>query len=45
MLPAIIIVKFVKIWDKNSNYTGKKYNIPVNKIWYILDICYTVATK
>ena len=45
MLPAIIIAQFVKIWDKNSNYTGKAYNIFDNKIRYFLDTYYTVGIK
>ena len=45
MLQAIIIAQFVKIWDKNSNYTGKTYNILDNKIQYFLNKSCTVAIK
>ena len=45
MLPATIVAKFVKIWDKNSNYTGEAYDILDDKIRYFLDRCYTVAVK
>lgn len=45
ILSAIIIAQFVKIWEKNSNYTGEVYDILNDKILYFLDICYTIATK
>ena len=45
MLPATIVAQFVKIWDKNSNYTGEAYDILDDKIRYFLDTCYTVAIK
>ena len=45
MLPATIVAKFVKIWDKNSNYTSKAYDIFDDKIQYFLDIYYTLALK
>ncbi len=45
MLPATIVAQFVKIWDRNSNYTGKTYNILDDKIRYFLDKYYTVAIK
>ena len=32
MLPATIVVRFVKIWDKNSNYKGEAYDILDNEI-------------
>ena len=32
MLPAIIVAQFVKIWDKNSNYTEEAYNILDDKM-------------
>ncbi len=45
MLPTTIIAQFVKIWDRNSNYIGKVYDILDDKIQYFLNICYTVAIK
>ena len=45
ILPATIVAQFVKIWDKNSNYTGEAYDILDDKIRYFLDTCYTVAIK
>ena len=45
MLPAIIVAQFVKIWDKNLDYTGEAYDILDDKIRYFLDTCYTVAIK
>ena len=45
MLFATIVAQFVKIWDKNSNYTGGAYNILNDKIQYFLDICYIVVIK
>ncbi len=45
MLPTTIVAQFIKIWDKNSNYTSKAYNILDNKIRYFLNTCYTVAIK
>ena len=45
MLSATIIAQFVKIWDKNSNYISKVYNIFAYKIRYFLDTCYTVVIK
>ena len=45
MLSATIVAQFIKIWDKNSNYTGEAYNILDNKIWYFFDTCYIVAIK
>ena len=45
MLPATIVAQFVKIWDKNTNYTGEAYDIFDDKIRYFLDTCYTVAIK
>ncbi len=32
MLPATIVAQFVMIWDRNSNYTGKAYDILDDKI-------------
>ena len=45
MLPTTIIAKFIKIWDRNSNYTSKIYDILDDKIQYFLDIYYTVTIK
>ena len=45
MLSTTIVAQFVKIWDKNSNYISKIYDIFDDKIRYFLDICYTVAIK
>ena len=45
MLLATIVAQFVKIWDRNSNYTSKVYDILDDKIRYFLDTCYTVAIK
>lgn len=45
MLLATIVAQFVKIWDENSNYNGKIYNILCNKIWYFLNIYYLIAIK
>ncbi|WP_375449258.1 hypothetical protein, partial [uncultured Nostoc sp.] len=45
ILPATIIAQFIKIWDKNSNYTGKAYDILDDKIRYFFDTCYIVAIK
>ena len=37
ILPITIIAQFIKIWDKNSNYIGKAYDI--------FDIYYKVTIK
>lgn len=44
-LPATIIAQFIKIWDQNSNYTDKIYDILNDKIQYFFDICYIVTIK
>ena len=45
ILPVTILAQFIKIWDKNSNYTSKAYDILDNKIRYFLNKCYTVTIK
>ena len=43
MLPATIVGQFVKIWNKESNYTGEPYDILDDKVRYFLDTCCTVG--
>ena len=45
MLLATIIVQFIKIRDKHSNYTCEVCNIFDDIIQYFLNKCYIVAIK
>lgn len=45
MLPATIVVQFIKIWNKNLNYIDKAYDIFDDKIQYFFNICYTTVVK
>lgn len=45
ILTTTIIVQFIKIWDKNSNYINETYNIFDNKIRYLFDIYYIITIK
>ena len=45
MLLATIVAQFVKIWNKNSNYIGKAYDILDDKIQYFLKTYCTVAIQ
>ncbi|KJZ69913.1 hypothetical protein HIM_10698 [Hirsutella minnesotensis 3608] len=37
--------KFMKLWDKDKNYTGEPYNLLDDKIRIFMSICYNIQVK